>query len=184
MPMPRTRHVLRIAAAVLGLAVAGWLAACAPVAPAAPVAPVASAAPIAPAASGAPVPRAAPSAVPAPTELAATGPSPAIAAGAPVQDAALGSTQVARQAAPAPQPAQGGDRCVSDADCAVKDVGSCCGYNPRCVATSSTPDPAAARAHCAAEGRVGNCGFREPAGCQCTQGHCSAVAAPAVEIVR
>jgi hypothetical protein len=176
MPMPRMRHATRIGAALLGLALAGGLAACAPVAPATP------------AASAAPAAVAAPSAVPMPTELASPGPSSVVDStpDASAQDAAKPDpTQVAREKAPAPapQPAQGGDRCVSDADCAVKDVGSCCGYNPRCVAASSTPDPAAVRARCAADGRVGTCGFREPAGCQCSQGHCAAVAEPAMGIV-
>ncbi len=76
-----------------------------------------------------------------------------------------------------PVPVTGGkldDRCASDADCAIKDVGSCCGYRPQCLNHDSPTDAVAVKARCASEGRVGICGFPAVAGCQCVQGHCAA----------
>lgn len=62
--------------------------------------------------------------------------------------------------------------CKVDADCAVKDVGSCCGYFPACVAKDARPDPAAVKAQCAASGMASTCGFREIEGCSCVAGTC------------
>lgn len=73
-------------------------------------------------------------------------------------------------------PAAGGaavDRsCTTDADCTVKNVGNCCGYYPACVNVDSPTDPEGVQAQCAAEGRMGVCGFPEISGCQCVQGTC------------
>jgi hypothetical protein len=69
--------------------------------------------------------------------------------------------------------------CRSDADCAVKDVGSCCGYQPACVNRDSPTDPAAVRAQCEAQGMASICGFREIAACTCNAGQCEAVGADA-----
>lgn len=62
--------------------------------------------------------------------------------------------------------------CKVDADCAVKDVGSCCGYFPACVAKDARPDPAAVKAQCAASRMASTCGFREVTGCSCVAGTC------------
>jgi len=62
--------------------------------------------------------------------------------------------------------------CESDADCAVKDIGSCCGAFPRCVNKDSPTDPAGVQARCAELGRSGVCGFQEVAGCQCQAHEC------------
>jgi hypothetical protein len=88
----------------------------------------------------------------------------------------------APQAGPVPSPpaaspappstAQVSRSCKVDADCAVKDVGSCCGYFPACVSKDAKPDPAAVRAQCATQGVAGVCGFREVSGCSCVQGTC------------
>jgi hypothetical protein len=64
--------------------------------------------------------------------------------------------------------------CRSDADCTVKDVGSCCGYQPACVNRDSPTDPAAVRAQCQAQGMASVCGFREIAACTCNAGQCEA----------
>lgn len=64
--------------------------------------------------------------------------------------------------------------CRSDADCTVKDVGSCCGYQPACVNTKSRPDPQAVQAQCAKSGMSSICGFQEISGCQCVKGQCQA----------
>lgn len=64
--------------------------------------------------------------------------------------------------------------CRTSADCAVKDVGSCCGYRPACVNVDARPDPDAVQAQCAKEGMASVCGFQEIRSCQCVQGQCEA----------
>ena len=66
--------------------------------------------------------------------------------------------------------------CKTSADCAVKNVGNCCGAMPACVNQDSPTDPAAVQAQCQAKGMMGVCGFREISACQCDNGQC--VAAP------
>ncbi|MFY2762791.1 hypothetical protein [Arenimonas sp. MALMAid1274] len=65
--------------------------------------------------------------------------------------------------------------CRSDSDCAVKDVGSCCGYFPRCVNKDARTDPAGVRAQCEKDGMSSICGFPEVSGCQCVQGLCESL---------
>jgi hypothetical protein len=65
--------------------------------------------------------------------------------------------------------------CRSDSDCAVKDVGSCCGYRPACVNADAETHPEQVKARCAAEGRMGICGFQPVSGCQCVAGQCAAL---------
>ncbi|MFZ5636583.1 MAG: hypothetical protein ACOY82_08335 [Pseudomonadota bacterium] len=67
-------------------------------------------------------------------------------------------------------------RCRTDADCAVKNVGSCCGYFPLCVNKDAKTDPAAVRAQCERDGISSICGFQEVKGCQCVQGRCENLA--------
>ena len=62
--------------------------------------------------------------------------------------------------------------CKVDSDCAVKDVGNCCGAFPMCVHRDAKTDPAAVRAQCAKDGMASICGFVEVSGCQCVQGQC------------
>lgn len=64
--------------------------------------------------------------------------------------------------------------CRTDADCAVKDVGNCCGYYPACVNKDSPTDPAAVRAQCQRQGMASVCGFREISACICNAGQCQA----------
>lgn len=64
--------------------------------------------------------------------------------------------------------------CGSNADCAVKDVGNCCGSMPACVNKNSPTDPQGVRAQCAASGMAGVCGFAEVTACQCVSGRCEA----------
>ena len=73
-------------------------------------------------------------------------------------------------------------RCRSNADCAVKDVGNCCGAMPACVNRESPTDPQAVQAQCQAKGMMGLCGFREISACQCDNGQC--VEAPAANGLR
>ena len=71
--------------------------------------------------------------------------------------------------------------CRSDAQCTVKDVGSCCGYRPACVNVDSPTFPDQVQADCAAEGRSGICGFADISACQCVDQRCeSAPAASAL----
>jgi hypothetical protein len=65
--------------------------------------------------------------------------------------------------------------CTTDADCAVKDVGSCCGYSPACVNANSPTFPEQVKAECAKNDMQSICGFRDIAGCQCVEGRCSAL---------
>src|SRR5690606_16936678 len=76
-----------------------------------------------------------------------------------------------------PRPAVAGvpdlDRsCRVDSDCAVKNVGNCCGYFPACLNTAAQPDPAAVQAACAESGMAGVCGFKEIEACACVASTC------------
>src|SRR3546814_9729547 len=51
--------------------------------------------------------------------------------------------------------------CKADSDCAVKNVGNCCGAMPACVNKDSPVDPAAVQSQCAKDGRVGVCRSEE-----------------------
>lgn len=63
--------------------------------------------------------------------------------------------------------------CRTDADCAVKDVGNCCGYYPACVNRASPTFPDRVKAECVKKGAVGVCGFPEIKGCACVEGRCA-----------
>lgn len=62
--------------------------------------------------------------------------------------------------------------CTVAADCAIKNVGNCCGYYPRCVNKDFEPDPDAVKAKCEREGMMGVCGFPEIRSCACKNGQC------------
>lgn len=62
--------------------------------------------------------------------------------------------------------------CKADTDCAVKNVGNCCGEMPACVNKDSATDPAAVQSQCAKDGRIGVCGFRAISSCSCNAGRC------------
>lgn len=64
--------------------------------------------------------------------------------------------------------------CRVDADCAVKNVGNCCGAMPACVNKDSPTDPAAVQAECARNGVSSVCGFAEIASCSCVASRCEA----------
>jgi hypothetical protein len=72
-----------------------------------------------------------------------------------------------------PEPVKLDYHCTSAADCAVKDIGNCCGAYPACVNKDSPTDPAAVQAQCAKQGRVAACGFQPIDACSCTQGQCT-----------
>ena len=71
--------------------------------------------------------------------------------------------------------------CQTDSDCAVKNVGNCCGYFPMCVNKDARTDPAAVRAQCAKDGMSSICGFQEISGCQCVDNQCQGLTAGAVD---
>jgi len=75
-------------------------------------------------------------------------------------------------------PAQVDRSCRTDADCAVKNVGNCCGAMPACVNEDSPTDPAGVQARCAKDGMASVCGFAEIEGCRCANGQCIAAVAP------
>ena len=78
-------------------------------------------------------------------------------------------------AAEAPAPAEIPEvdiHCDENADCQVKDIGSCCGYYPRCVNKDSPTFADQVKAQCAREGRAGVCGFPSVAGCRCVERQC------------
>lgn len=75
-----------------------------------------------------------------------------------------------------PEPIVLDHSCRTDADCAVKDVGSCCGAFPACVNVDSPADPAAVKAECDRLGHASTCGFREISTCKCVRGSCLAQA--------
>ena len=62
--------------------------------------------------------------------------------------------------------------CTEDADCAVKNVGNCCGYFPACVNKDSPTFPDQVKAQCEKDGMASICGFREISSCTCTDGQC------------
>jgi hypothetical protein len=68
--------------------------------------------------------------------------------------------------------------CRTDADCAVRNVGNCCGAMPACVNKDSPTDPAGVQARCAKEGMASVCGFTEIEGCRCAAGQCISAVAP------
>jgi len=105
------------------------------------------------------------------------------AATPPAADAQPAAPQPTR--APAPEPAPKEVRsesanapvkldfaCKTDSDCAVKNVGNCCGAKPACVNANSPTDPEGVKAECARKGMMSMCGFKAIEGCQCVQGQC------------
>lgn len=65
--------------------------------------------------------------------------------------------------------------CKTDADCSIKDVGSCCGYQPRCLNKDAQTFPERVQAQCAKEGRVSHCGIMAITSCECLEGKCAPV---------
>lgn len=113
------------------------------------------------AATSAPAPAASMTPAPAPQPAKA---APAPAAPTPVEHAGNAT------------PMSPDRTCKTDADCAVKDVGSCCGTLPLCVNKDAKVDPTAVRAQCAKDGMASICGFQPVSGCTCTKGRCENVA--------
>ncbi len=104
------------------------------------------------------------SAEPAVTDTSAPAPAPEMRRAPP-----MSTPYPPRQAKP---PVTLDYSCASSADCAVKNVGNCCGMQPACVNKDSPADPETVRAQCEASGIVGICGFRDISACQCVSGRC------------
>ncbi|MFY8136307.1 MAG: hypothetical protein ACOVKS_15005 [Aquimonas sp.] len=77
---------------------------------------------------------------------------------------------VAAKATP-PEPDR---RCTTDADCAVKNVGNCCGYFPACINAQAETFPEQVKAACEAQGLSSVCGFQDITACACIEGRCEA----------
>ena len=87
----------------------------------------------------------------------------------------------AQPARPGPSGVPDLDRsCRVDTDCAVKNVGNCCGHFPACVNVDAQPDPAAVQAACAESGMASVCGFREIQACSCVASTCEPAASAGV----
>ena len=93
-------------------------------------------------------------------------------------------SNAAAPAADAGTPGEVDHACSTDADCAVKDVGSCCGYSPACVNKDSPTFPDQVKAECAKNDMQSICGFRDIEGCVCVEGRCEAGPATSGEAVR
>jgi len=85
------------------------------------------------------------------------------------------STAVAEEAVARPATPTLDMSCEVNQDCAIKDIGSCCGANPRCVNANSPTFAEQVKANCAKQSRVGTCGFPAVSGCRCVQGTCTGV---------
>lgn len=72
------------------------------------------------------------------------------------------------------QPPEPDRSCQVDADCAVKNVGNCCGYYPACVNVDAETFPEQVKAACEREGRMAICGFPEIESCRCVSQRCEA----------
>ena len=90
----------------------------------------------------------------------------------------------APERAPLPQPAQRAPKellvqggvnyeCSVPADCAIKDVGNCCGSYPQCVNKDSPTFPEQVKANCEKQGMSSICGFPDIASCDCIEGRCT-----------
>jgi hypothetical protein len=64
--------------------------------------------------------------------------------------------------------------CRVDADCAVKNVGNCCGYFPACANVQAETFPERVMAACEAQGLSSICGFEDITACACVEGRCEA----------
>jgi hypothetical protein len=104
------------------------------------------------------------------------------ASGQPLVEQPLSSAPVS--AAEAGTPGEVDYSCTTDADCAVKDVGNCCGYYPACVNKDSPTFPEQVKAECAKNDMQSVCGFRDIQGCACVEGRCEAGPATSGEAVR
>jgi len=62
--------------------------------------------------------------------------------------------------------------CSVDEDCAVKDIGNCCGYFPKCVNSNAEVNVSFVDSVCLKENLSSVCGFSEIDYCACENGAC------------
>jgi hypothetical protein len=105
----------------------------------------------------------------APDAVAAT---PAAAPAPVIGDVAVADTTPPRDKS---EPGVVDYSCTTDADCAIKDVGNCCGSYPACVNTDSPTFPAQVKAQCVESRMSSVCGFPVLTGCQCVENRCEGV---------
>jgi hypothetical protein len=98
----------------------------------------------------------------------------------PAQAPPAAGPGAAQPVVPLPDAASPSRYCETDSDCAVKDVGNCCGYFPMCVNKDARTDPAAVLAQCRKDDMASICGFREISACQCVDNQCEALEGGAV----
>lgn len=127
-------------------------------------------------------PNAGPESAPAPPESRPT-PRPA-----PVTPASEAPPQMSEPLPAEPVPATSDKRllvtgsgatrvdgsCRTNADCAIKDVGSCCGESLACVSVTTPVDPRGVQRECARTGMVSTCGAPTIESCTCNAGRCTA----------
>ncbi len=99
---------------------------------------------------------------------------------APAQNAAAPTVPPAEAAASKPVKGVVDYSCTSDDQCAIKNVGNCCGEYPACVNVDSPTFPEQVKAECARNGISGICGFPVLEGCQCVEGRCEGIKAAQV----
>ena len=63
--------------------------------------------------------------------------------------------------------------CKLDSDCAVKNVGNCCGRYPACVNKDAPVNPEAVKAQCLREHRMSVCNVPMIGSCSCVHDQCS-----------
>lgn len=63
--------------------------------------------------------------------------------------------------------------CHVDADCAVKNVGSCCGAYPACVNSASPTFPEKVKEQCGKRNQMSTCNIPVVDACACVEGRCS-----------
>jgi hypothetical protein len=123
-------------------------------------------------ACAAPSPESARAATPEASDVRSAAPTTDDAAPQPARARAPEPAPKERQAEPARTPVKLDFSCRTDGDCAVKNVGNCCGAKPACVNANSPTDPEGVKAECARKGMMSMCGFKPVEGCQCVQGMC------------
>ncbi len=63
--------------------------------------------------------------------------------------------------------------CETDADCVIKDMRNCCGYNPKCVNKEfPEPDPEEVARKCEESNMMSVCGFPAIESCKCENNTC------------
>ena len=62
--------------------------------------------------------------------------------------------------------------CKTNDDCAVKDVGNCCGYYPKCLNKKQQTSPEIVRETCKNQKLASICGFSDIKECGCRNNRC------------